>query len=105
MDDELAVGLTRQYLTGELSVRLGQLKSLAGPALAGDLARLRIEAETSPVSALGPVAMRALEQADRLCWDTLRSGDSASLSREMELCADLYQFCVCSGLLEDRDEP
>jgi hypothetical protein len=101
MDDDLGGGLTRQYVMGELSVRLGQLTSLAGPRLAGEFADLRLEAETRPASALGAVAARALEQADRLCWATLRDGDTSLLGREIELCADLYEFCVCSGLLDD----
>lgn len=88
-------------MTGELSVRLGQLTSMADPALAGEFARLRLEAEVRPPTSLGVVALRAIEQADRLCWDTLRSGDTSLLGREIELCSDLYEFCACAGLLDD----
>lgn len=51
--------MTRQYLIGELSVRLEQLQSVAAGGEVRDVARLRHEVETGGTSGLGPAAARA----------------------------------------------
>ncbi len=98
------MGMTRQYVAGELSVLLGHLQAVTTTEASGREARsLRHEAETRPVLALGPVAGRALSLAESLCWDSLSGGDTAAFSRQAVVCAELHDFGVCSGLLDDDD--
>jgi len=97
-----AVEMTQQYLAGELSLLLAQLQAVAtDTAGVRDLARLRQEAETMPLLALPSVAVRALELADSVCWDSLTRGDTAAFVRQAAICAELWQFGVCAGLLEE----
>lgn len=94
--------MTQQYLAGELSSLLGELQTVAtNQAWARDLARLRHEAETWPLPALSSVAGRALVVTDELCWDSLARLDAASFARQAALGAELHEFGVCAGLLED----
>ena len=58
--------MTRQYLIGELSVRLEQLQSVAVGAEVRDVARLRFEIENGGTGGLGLAAARAIELADVL---------------------------------------
>lgn len=95
--------MTQQYLFGELSMILGELQAVAtNEAAVRDVARLRREAETGPLPALASVAARALEMTDGWCWDSLMRGDSAAFAREAATCAELWEFAVCAGLIEDR---
>jgi hypothetical protein len=68
--------MTRQYLIGELSVRLEQLQATTGRA-APDVARLRAEVETGRLTGLAAATARAMALADELCWDSLSRGDAA----------------------------
>ncbi len=89
---------------GELSVLLGHLQAVTTTEASGREARsLRHAAETRPVLALGAVAGRALSLAESLCWDSLSEGDTAAFSRQAAVCAELHDFGVCSGLLDDDD--
>lgn len=95
--------MTQQYLAGELSSLLGELQAVVtNPASARDLARLRHEAETWPLAALPGVAARALMVADELCWDSLARADTAAFTSRAALGADLHEFGVCAGLLDDE---
>jgi hypothetical protein len=92
--------MTQQYLVGELSLLLGQLQTVAtNRAFVGDIARLRHEAETLPSTALSPVAERALDLADALCWDAVNRGDMVGFRRQAQASAELHEFGVCAGLL------
>lgn len=93
--------MTRQYLSGEVSVRLEQLQA-AGDKHAAEVAGLRADAENYPPSALRPVVARALALADRMCWDSISRGDSARFDRQAAISADLRGFAVCAGLLRDE---
>jgi len=94
--------MTQQYLAGELSSLLGELQTVApNGAWARDLARLRHEAETWSLPALSSVAVRALVVTDDLCWDSLTRADAGAFARQAALGAELYEFGVCAGLLED----
>ena len=94
--------MTQQYLAGELSLRLGQLQAAAASrGRAREVARLRREAETVPLAALGCVALRALELADGMCWGSLVRGDGAAFSRQAAICAELWEFAICADLLEE----
>jgi hypothetical protein len=90
-------------LTGELSLRVAELEAVAGKqTCARGVADLRREAETGPLTGLASVAMRALELSDRMSWDSLTRGDAPEFGREAPIFAELWDFAVCAGLLEDR---
>jgi hypothetical protein len=93
--------VTVQYLIGELSIRLEQLQGAAGQTTARDIASLRYQIETGPVSYLAAGINRALALADQLCWDSLSRGDTASFTRQAAISADLHLFGVCAHLLEE----
>jgi hypothetical protein len=96
------MGMTRQYLAGELSVRLERLQAVTTTEAAGrDAWSLRQAAETEPIPALGSVAVRALALTEGLCWDSLNRGDTAAFTRQAAVCAELYEFGVCAGLLRE----
>ncbi|HEV8420217.1 MAG TPA: hypothetical protein VGR13_02535 [Actinomycetota bacterium] len=95
--------MTQQYLLGELSLILGELQAVVtDEAAVRDIARLRQEAETGPLAALASVAARGLELTDGWCWESLMRGDSAAFAREAAICAELWEFAICAGLVEDR---
>ena len=99
---ELAMRMTRQYVAGELSVLLGQLQAAATTEESGREAwSLRQAAETEPITALGSVTERALALTEGLCWDSLNRGDIAAFTRQAAVCAELHDFGVCAGLLEE----
>jgi hypothetical protein len=92
--------MTQQYLVGELSLLLGQLQTVVtNQAFVGDIVRLRREAEALPPTALSPVAVRALDLIDILCWDAVDRGDMVGFRRQAQVSAELYEFGVCAGLL------
>ena len=97
-----AMEMTRQYVAGELSVLLAHLQAVTTTeAAARDAWSLRHAAETEPIRALGSVTERALALTDDLCRDSLNRGDIAAFSRQAAVCAELYEFGVCAGLLEE----
>jgi len=94
--------MTQQYLAGELSLLLARLQAVAtDQGSARDVAQLRHEAETRPLTALTAVAMHALVLTDGLCWDSLTRGDSLAFTREAAIGAELREFGVCAGLLSE----
>lgn len=99
----MAVEMTQEYVAGELSLLLGQLQAaMTNEASVVEVAHLRQRAETGPRLALASVVVRALELGDRACGDSLTHGDAASFVRQAALCAELWEFGVCAGLLEER---
>jgi hypothetical protein len=96
--------MTQQYLAGELSLLLGRLQAAAtNQRSLRDVARLRREAETEPLAALASVVVRALQLTDGLCWDSLELGETAAFFGQAAFCAELREFGVCAGLLDEDD--
>jgi hypothetical protein len=94
--------MTKQYLLGELSLILAELQDVTrNEASVRDVARLRREAETGPLTALTSVTVRALELVDRLCRDSLGQGDAVAFASRSTIGAELRDFGVCAGLLEE----
>jgi hypothetical protein len=93
--------MTRQYLIGELSVRLEQLQATTGQA-APEVARLRAEVETGPLTGLASATARAMALADDLCWDSLSRGDAAAFADQAKVSAELCQFDIGVRLLGRR---
>lgn len=95
--------MTQHYLAGEMSLRLAQLQAVAAsPACMRDVAHLRREAETGPLTALASVALRALELTDGLCWDSLSRGDTPAFARQAAVGAELREFGACADLLDEE---
>ena len=100
---EVAVAVTRHYLAGELSILLGQLETVTtNRTSAGEVARLRYEAETSPLTALPSVMVRALVLTDGLCWESLARADTATFNRQATVSAELHDWGVCAGMLDEE---
>jgi hypothetical protein len=94
--------MTQQYIAGELSLLLGELQAaMTHEASVVEVAYLRQQAETEPRAALAAVAARALEVADWVCWDSLTRGDAVAFLRQAAVCAELWDFGVCAGLLDE----
>ena len=91
--------MTQQYLIGELSVRLEHLQAVADSDAASDVACLRHEVETGPVTGLAQCAATAIALADTLCWHSLASGDVLAFTRQAEASADLRFFGMCAHLI------
>lgn len=99
---EAAITVTEQCLAGELSLMLARLQQTADPASGSAFEELRREAETAPVAALGSVAARALRLGDTVCWESVSRGDSAAFRRQAAAVAELYEFGLCAGLLDEE---
>jgi hypothetical protein len=93
--------MTRDYLVGELSVRLEQLEEAAVHSHARDVALLRHQVETGPRAGLAQALIRALALADGLCWESLSRGDIPAFARQARISADLQMFGICARLLRD----
>jgi hypothetical protein len=92
--------VNREYLIGELSVRLEQLQAVA-PVAARDVADLRRQVENRPVAWLRAELTRALGLADQACRDSLDRGDAAAFACQAAIGADLRLFGTCACLLDD----
>jgi len=96
------MGMTRQYLAGELSVLLAHVQAVTTTEAAGrDAWFLRNAAETEPIPALASVTVRALALTEGMCWDSLNLGDTSAFTRQAAVCAELREFGVCAGLLKE----
>jgi hypothetical protein len=92
--------MTRQYIIGELSLRLMQLQTTAPSDESADaFARLRLETEVAPFEALPNMALRALDLARGLCRDSLTRGDLRALTDQATMAAELREFAVSASLL------
>jgi hypothetical protein len=92
--------MTRDYLVGELSIRLQRLEAAtAEREAAADVVRLIRQVETSPPGSLAAEAARALAVADALCWDSLTRGDTATFARQARVSAELREFGICARLI------
>jgi hypothetical protein len=69
---------------------------------ATDIANLRYNVETRPVTGLAAEMTQALALADQLCWDSLSRGDAAAFSRQAAIGADLRLSGVCARLIDDE---
>jgi hypothetical protein len=94
--------MTWQYLAGELSQILGELETAAtDESTAREVARLRRAAETRPPSTLAPMVRQALVMIDRMCLDSLTRGEATAFTREVMIGAELWEFGVCAGFLDE----
>lgn len=94
--------MTREYLTGELSVLLERLVAVTGTAAAHEVATLRYQVEAMPATWLTAEMTRALALADQVCWDSLSRGDVRAFDRQAVICAELRLFGTCAGLTNEE---
>jgi len=95
-------GMTLQYLSGEMSLRLGRLEAAAtDAATARRIASLRYQSETGAVTTLSSILTRALALTDRACWESLRRGDGPAFAQQAAISAELYEFGACAGLIDE----
>ena len=94
--------MSREYLTGELSVLLEKLASATRSAAARDVASLRYQVETKPAAWLTAEMTQALILADQVCWDSLSRGDVQAFDRQAVICAELRLFGTCAGLTDEE---
>ncbi|MGC8473966.1 MAG: hypothetical protein ACP5PW_06120 [Candidatus Dormibacteria bacterium] len=98
--------MTRQYLLGELSVRLGDLESVATGQEQRQLAgQLRRDAERMPAGCLGNLIWQGLRLGEEACQGALESGDWPEFLQRMAVCSSLWEFGVCSGLIDSEVTP
>jgi hypothetical protein len=96
--------MTLQYLSGELSLRLGRLETAAPDAATmRRISDLRRQSETAPVGTLSSTLGRALALTDRLCWESLRRGDAGAFAQQAAISAELHEFGACAGLIDEHD--
>lgn len=98
--------MTQEYLAGELSILLGELRAAAmSYSRRREIDRLRHEAEEFPTTVLGGVTSCALDVAKALCWDSITRGDIMAFQRQAAISAQLYEFGICSRLLPKDYQP
>ena len=93
--------MTRQYVCGELSLRLGWLQGAAGVGRAAKIEKLRHRAESVPPDALASIVTQVLHLCRQSCWDALAEGDIAAFDRRAASAAELREFAVCAQLLDE----
>lgn len=92
--------MTQQYIRGELSVRLGELRegAFAGSEVPA-LHALRGRVESAPVDELPLLVAKAIDLVDAACWAALALGDLVVFDRGCREEASLYEFATSAGLL------
>ncbi len=94
--------MTQHYIAGELSVRLAELQAVATtPQSAADFVQLRRRVESGPRTSLSCVVNQALTLTDSLCWESLKRGDVRAFNCQASISAELREFGVCAGLIEE----
>ena len=98
--------MTRQYLSGELSLRLGDLESVAvDPERRQLVAQMRRDAERLPTGCLGDLVWRGLRLGEEACRVALEEGDWREFLRRISVCSSLWEFGLCSCLIDPSATP
>lgn len=95
------MSMTRQYLCGELSLRLALLQQVAGAGSAATIEDLRHRAESTTPATLPAIIAEALRVCTASCWDALAAGDIAGFEQLAGQAAQLREFAVCAQLLDE----
>lgn len=90
--------MTQQYLTGQFSLLLGDLRAPPGEWLTAVI-ELRREVECSSVSVLPRLAREAMGLTDMICWAALEQGDVNGFRGCARAAAELREFAECAGFL------
>ena len=92
--------MTQQYLVGQLSLLLEDLRAPPGKWLTA-VGELRREVECSPVSLLPGLAREALGLSDMICWAALEQGDVSGFWGCARAAAALREFADSARLLRE----
>jgi hypothetical protein len=90
--------VTQQYLIGQFSLLLGDLRAPPGELLTAVRA-LRREVECSSVSVLPRMAREAIGLTDTICWAALERGDVSGFCGCARAAAALSEFADSAGFL------
>jgi hypothetical protein len=93
--------MTQQYLIGQFSTLLEELKPSAGDGLAAAVHDLRREVECSSVEVLPRLASEAIGLTDKICCGALERGDTSGFLRYAKAAAALGEFMDAAELLPD----
>jgi hypothetical protein len=91
--------MTQQYIAGEFSSLLAELRPAPNESLSGALDELRREVETGPLTRLPSLAREAIVLTDAICWTALEQGDALGFRRYQTGAAVLYEFTDSAHLL------
>jgi hypothetical protein len=90
--------MTQQYLIGQFSVLLEDLRRSLDDFAAVAVLSLRREVERAPVQRLPVLASEAVSLMDSMCWAALDRGDTASFVRAAKVAMALDEFTAAAGL-------
>lgn len=91
--------MTQQYIAGEFSSLLAELRPAPSESLLNALDDLRRAVEMGPLTRLPRLAHRAMTLTDVFCWAALEAGDPVSFRRYADGAALLEEFTVNANLL------
>jgi hypothetical protein len=91
--------MTQQYIVGEFSSLLAELRPAPGELFASAVDDLRRDVETGPRLQLPCLAQAALTLADMICWDALEQGDASGFRRCADTAVALREFAASANLL------
>ena len=90
--------MTQQYIVGEFTSLLADLQPAPGEWLVA-VDDLRREVESSAVRMLPPLADKAMNLTDTICWAALEQGDVGGFCRYATTAVALREFTENAGLL------
>jgi hypothetical protein len=93
------VPMTQQYIVGELSSLLAELRPAPSESLTNALDDLRRKVEVDPPARLPRLAREAMDLTDAICWAALEAGDPGSFRRYADGAAMLQEFTLSAKLL------
>ena len=94
--------MTVYYLSGEISVWLGELARLIDdPSAAARVAELRIRSERCAHHELTGLVPRMLDVIDEVCWSSLTNGNITGFDCQTAVARGLSEFARAAGLLQD----
>jgi hypothetical protein len=88
--------VTQQYLIGQFSLLLEELRAPPGELLTA-VGALRREAERSPVSGLPHLVGQAIGLTDMICWAALERDDANAFCATASAAAALGEFADNAG--------
>jgi hypothetical protein len=101
-DEKPTATMTMYYLSGEISVWLGELAPLiADPSAAARVAELRIRSERCAPHELTSLVPRMLDVIDEVCWSSLANGNITGFDRQSAVARGLAEFSRAAGILHD----
>lgn len=92
--------MTQQYLIGQFSLLIGDLRPPPGELLTA-AGTLRRQVEQSPLPGLPRLAREAMGLTDAICWAAVERGDVPGFCACASTAAALREFADCAELLRE----